>query len=368
MTAPRLRTLVAALLAAGLCGCHEQYVEPLPKSAVKLRARTSDGWELALVHYPARGERTGRPVVLCHGISANDRNMDLDEAHSLARWFARKGRDAYSVALRGTGESDRVDLAKGRRGGYSFDAFWRHDLPALIALARAHSGADAVDFVGHSMGGMVAYAYLSQGGQGINAAVTLGSPTRLDWGSALEPYVEQLASLFIPPEAAVPTLLLARLAMPLHGEIPGNPNELLLYNPQNVSKLTWKRLMAGGTADIDGALVHQFARLFKTGAFHSYDRKLDFRRDMASIRTPVLVVAGRLDRMAPVPAVKDGYRALGGPKKWLLVAESHGFPTDYGHMELVIGERAATEVWPHVLSFLDAHRQAAPRLDARPVD
>lgn len=50
----------------------------------------------------------------------------------------------------------------------------------------------------------------------------------------------------------------------------------------------------------------------------------DFRADMAKITTPVIVVAGKLDRVAPTPAVKDGYRSLGGPKRWLLITRANG--------------------------------------------
>jgi hypothetical protein len=56
-----------------------------------------------------------------------------------------------------------------------------------------------------------------------------------------------------------------------------------------------------------------------------------------------------------VPAVKDAYRALGGPKEWLLIGEENGAEADYGHLDLVIGERAGTEVFPRVLDFLDRH-------------
>jgi len=55
------------------------------------------------------------------------------------------------------------------------------------------------------------------------------------------------------------------------------------------------------------------------------------------------------------PAVKDGYRLLGGPKEWFLAGEENGAEADYSHMDLILGERAQTEVWPRVLDFLDRH-------------
>ena len=93
----------------------------------------------------------------------------------------------------------------------------------------------------------------------------------------------------------------------------------------------------------------------------SGDGSIDLRADMAKITTPVMVVAGRLDRVAYTPAVKDGYRALGGPREWLLVTRANGARAEYGHMDLVIGEHAADEVWAKVLAFLGSPPATAGR-------
>ena len=114
-------------------GCAARYAHPLPKQAVHHRANTQDGWEVALVQYLPHGVPTGRPVLLCHGIAANARHMDLDETHSLARWLAANGREAWTMSIRGTGDSDRADDVKGRKRGFSFDTVWQNDHPAAIA-------------------------------------------------------------------------------------------------------------------------------------------------------------------------------------------------------------------------------------------
>lgn len=263
------------------------------------------------------------------------------------------------MSMRATGKSDHVDPTRGRQAGFDFDTFWQQDLPAVIGYVRAHSGGGEIDYVGHSMGGMILYAYLSQGGDGINAAVTLGSPTRLDWGSPRYPVLNSLAENVLPGNLVLPSAFGAAATVALQGEIPGELGELILYNPENVSKETWKRLMATAIGDVSAAVLRQLARMLVTGGFTSADQQLDFRRDMGNIRVPILVVAGKLDRIGSVPAVKDGYRALGGPKEWILLGEEYGEQADYGHMGMVIGERAPSEVFPRVLSFLDRHAGAA---------
>lgn len=344
-----MRLLALILL---LQGCAALRTIPRPREAEALRAKTDDGWEISLTRYRAQGASTGRPVLLCHGISANDRNMDLDDTHSMARWFAAHGREAWTMSLRATGGSDGIDPAKGRPGPIFFDDYWKHDLPAAVAFVRAQSGADAIDYVGHSMGGMTLYAYLAEGGQGIHAAVTLGSPTRLDWGTPLEALIETFAPALVSSANAVPSAVGAGLINPIQPFFDDGPLERFFYNPRNTTHETWAHLLAYGTADVAGGTALQLLELIRRGRFTSADGAIDFRRDMAAIHTPILVVAGRVDRIALAPSVRDGYRALGGPKEWWLVSRANGASVEYGHMDFVIGERAPVEVWPRLLAFL----------------
>lgn len=384
MRASLMGSLGCALAVVLLSGCAARYAHPLPPEAVQHRARTADGWEIALVQYKPQGTPTGRPVLLCHGISANARHMDLDEAHSLARYLARNGREAWTMSIRGTGESDRVDEAKGRKGGYTFDTVWRNDHPAAVAYVRAHAvtpslvaqalarGEDhglpphvaalsapspRIDYIGHSMGGMLIYAYLSQGGEGLSSVVILGSPTRLDWGGPVEPVIARGSRAVVPVSAVIPMTSAALMSMPLQGYVPGTPLERLLYNPENMSREAWRRLIAIGTGDVSAGLWLQLVNMTESGRFESFDGTIDYRRDMAKIQNPILVVAGKVDRIATPPAVRDGYRALGGHKEWFLAAEENGLVADYGHMDLLVGKRAATELFPRVLQFLDRHAE-----------
>ncbi len=346
-----MRAWLLLLLSAGCV----RYV-PLPKEAEPHRAVTRDGWEIALVRYRPVGIPTGRPVVMVPGISANARNMDLDDRHSMARWFAAHGREAWTVSLRSAGDSDTANAEFGRKPGFNFDAYWEQDLPAVIALVQKLTGADSVDYVGHSMGGMLAYAYLSQGGKGIHAAATLGSPSRLDLGTGFEGVLEKGAK-FIPGSWMVPSSTGAWLAAPFQGLIDDGPFQRFFYIPGNTELEAWKRLMAYGTAPVSGAVAGQLVSIIATGDFTSADGTRNFREGLHQVTTPVLVVAGRLDRVALSPAVYDAYRALGGPKEWLLISRANGTVAEYGHMDLVIGERAPTEVWTPVLEFFNRHAE-----------
>ena len=347
----RVGVRACALMLLTLTSCASLQLAQLPKEAELHRAKTDDGWEISLTRYRAIGGPKGPPIVLCHGISANERNMDLDADHSMARWFAAQGREAWTMSLRGTGKSDGIDERQGRKGPIYFDDYWKHDLPAVVEYVKRISGVPAIDYAGHSMGGMVLYAYLSQGGQGIHAAATMGSPTRLDWGTGLESLLTSIGPRIVTPQWMIPSMFGAHLAEPF--QTADGPFERLFYNPQSTDPQAWHRLMAYGTADVAGGTALQLIELMQTGKFQSADGKIDLRAAMAKITTPVIVVAGRLDRIAVAPAVKDGYRALGGPKEWLLITRANGSRGEYGHMDLVIGDRAGDEVWSKILRFLD---------------
>lgn len=363
----RAQPLALAAAVGLLCaGCAHLGRVPLPKEAEVHRARTGDGWELSMVRYRPAGPPKGRPVILCHGIAANERNMDLDDQHSMARWFAGRGREAWTLSLRGTGGSDAASPSEGRPDDSDFDTFWKEDVPAAIATVRQVSGVEEIDWVGHSMGGMVLYAYLSQGGEHVGAAATLGSPTRLDFGTNTDQLLAAVGPL-LPKSGAFPSALGALLAAPLQGAVDDGPFQRLFYEPSNTRLEVWQRLMAYGTADVAYGVARQMAAMTKDGRFASADGALDFRAGLGRVTTPVMVVAGRRDRIALTPAVRDGYRALGGPKEWLLVSVANGARAEYGHMDLVIGEYAPLDVWPRVLHFLDRQaKRPAPAQPPRP--
>lgn len=349
---------VLVLLSAGSCA--RFFGIPRSTEAKTYAVPTADGWKVSLVRYPARGRPRGRPVLLCHGISANDRNMDLDEKRSLARWLSAQGRETWALSLRSAGESDRADDTQGRPADFGFDAYWQEDLPAALAFILSHSRADAVDFVGHSMGGMIAYAYLSQGGTGIHAAVTLGSPTRFGWDAKADGLLVEWGSLFISPGGQVPSSLGGQLVIPLEALFDGDPVENFFYNPANTSPEAFRRLLAYGTDSIPGGVAAQMLDLVRTGHFGSRDGARNFRADLSNVQTPVMVVAGRLDRLAPAMAVRDGFRALGGPKEWLMLSEATGSASEYGHMDLLLGDHAPNDVFKPLLEFFERHEKHSP--------
>jgi poly(3-hydroxyalkanoate) synthetase len=298
-------------------------------------------------------------VVLCHGISANARHMDFDAEHSLARWLAARGYDAWSMSLRGTWESA---LPKGSHTESkletNLDVYADYDLPAVIALVKQRSGAAQVDFVGHSMGGLVLYAYLARGGADVRAAVTLGSPARLRFGGKLEPFVRERGASLLSSINSIPNDTLGTLYFPLDGV--QTPLELLVMNPENIPSDRWHSFVIVGTAPMAGGVLRQFARGIAHDRFESADGSIDYLERLHSVKTPILLVAGKKDRIALADGVKAAYTALAGDKKFVVAGVENGYAFDYGHCDMLIGDRAPQELWPEIPSWFDAHAGPAP--------
>jgi pimeloyl-ACP methyl ester carboxylesterase len=330
----------------------------VPHNAEQLKIRTPDGWDLAVTHYTPRSPKAvgRRPVLLLHGLVTNSRNLDLDEKHSIARWLSSRGVDAWALSVRGKGDSSRPALVGGgKHWDWTFDTHAEIDVPAALAYIRERTGVPKIDCVGHSLGGMMLYALLARGGRPAEAVGTiavLGSPTGFRWG----PRFNKLAALGASIGKRLPWVPISSPTLLFLPLMEGYPEPLapIFYNPQNVSTKLWTSFLAVGVDDEPGTLVAQAQRWLEQDRFVSADGKLDYEALLANVRTPALVVAGKVDQLGFPPLVRRGYDALGGPKRWFLVAEENGASADYGHMDLLLGERAAEDVFVHVDRWLAA--------------
>ena len=328
------------------------YATPWPEPVETHRVHTSDGWELDLRHVkPTAKPLPAPPVIVVHGIVTNGRNCDVDESHSLARELAKRGFDVWIPSLRGTGESEKRWLATVDANESDFDAYVTRDIPAVIDYVREKTGAREVDYVGHSMGGMILYGYLTRGGPGIARAVTLGSPVWMRWTGRIEQLVRAGAP-FARAANLAPLRTTVMSTLPIQGSLDG-PVERLLISPENTSVETWQKFMAVGVDDVPGGLGAQFASWMRRGRFDSEDKTIDYLNGLQRVTVPFLVIAGKIDGIAPPWMVRPAYEALGSTRKqWIVLGEANGQSADYNHMDMLLGDRASTDVFPLIAAFL----------------
>ncbi len=154
-------------------------------------AYTADGWRLGVRHYrPEHPDPNKLPVVLCHGLGLNATFWTITDNHLPAQLNAR-GYEVYVFDIRGSGENgrpgrnDRINRAlrhtpfreRGERW-WNVNDLMRYDVPAILDYVQRDTGRDRVNWVGHSMGGMLMFPYLElepAGHERIASFVAMGS-------------------------------------------------------------------------------------------------------------------------------------------------------------------------------------------------
>ena len=94
---------------------------------------------------------------------------------------------------------------------------------------------------------------------------------------------------------------------------------------------------------IAGDSERQYASAPK--GFKSTDGTLDYSSAFEILDTPLLVVAGTEDGLAPPASVRPAYDRSGASDK-----AYRAFP--FGHIDLVVGKEATRTVWPLIRNWL----------------
>ena len=336
------------------------------KPPVTQTVTTADGFPLAIHHYPSpEGElplRT-RPVILVHGIATNHHSMDLVEDGSLARFLAAQGFDVWALDLRGHGGSRKAP--KGiKTSKRTFDDYVKHDVPAAIRYVRDQTHADGVAWVGHSMGGMIAYAYLGAGGTGIDALVTIASPGSMRQHGLIRGFAGMSPIVAVFPQ--VYSRNLGRMhAATLRGWVPFYVDNLV-YDRDNLTARERRLLIGVALENISRGEVRTFSTWVKKERFGSDDGIVDYAKNLDRITVPSLLLSGSADRIVPPPNVQFVMQRLASADKThRSFGKMHGDARDWGHVDLVAGRLAQAEIFPEIAAWLDARDPSAcaPQLD-----
>ncbi|MCA9629534.1 MAG: alpha/beta fold hydrolase [Myxococcales bacterium] len=330
-----------------------------PSHRLKHRVATGDGWHIALYEYSpeksvARSELP--PVVLCHGAFSRFHIYDWGGGEGLAPYLAEQGRRVFAVELRGRGDS----LARSPRGrkrqyerGWTIDDLLSQDVPATLDFVTRHTGASQVDWVGHSMGGMLILAHLSQEDDPrVRRVVTVGSADfrflgendeagshdprrgerrRVDLAQLMSPITRRLGVI-----PARPFMRGLAIAAPL---VPAK-YKATAYHAPNVERGVERRYLWHGFTNVSSRKFREFIRLPEPDGLSRYQH-------------PTLFIAGNRDLLVPPRLVKRTFEGAGSAdKRYLLFSKAEGHREDYGHGDLLIGRHAPVEVFPPIADFL----------------
>ena len=350
----------------------------------ELPVDTEDGWRLVITRYrpvsqPFPQPLFGVPLLLVHGYTQNRRAWNAGEFVKTMLYF---GADVFLLELRGHGKSSvAAQHRRSRREGtplpddvdyrWDLDSYLLHDIPAAVAAVKAASGRDRIVYCGHSLGGILGYAYATLADDLLGLA-TIGAPSdfgrmplwmrAIGWGPPIAFGVLDLAGAWYhlgrfalravgratglsPPREGFRPERFRRLPFRAafqwfdstvrKGEKGPQPGlalrSPLLYQPRNVALGALRPLLREGADDEPRATAEQFARWLRRGELVSYHLRHDIAAAFPRIRIPLAIFFGDEDPFASVRTTRNVYRSVSS--EYLLWRPVRGS----SHLDLTMG-------------------------------
>ncbi len=388
-TRNRLKTLpifpgwwLIALVSFLLNGCaavRERAGDPDLMPCRDTEIRTRDGWILGVRHYrPAHPDPAKLPVVLCHGLGLNATFWTITDNH-MPHQLTEAGYEVFVYDCRGSGNStpenyrrlnrllrNTVIPERGERSWTTDDQAF-YDIPAVLDHVRSVTGKEQVNWVGHSLGGMLMFTFLEIHPDRNRIANFVGM------GSTAVIMPSRDALEMSRANRGLRTILsivsTSRIARPMRfGRPPGLAYvDRFYYTRDNVDTRTVDRFYGYTLEDPGQAALLQLQPYLTEGRFKSADGTVDYTEHLDLITTPTLFIAGEGDVMADIPSKSWTFDRMSSTDKTMLrFGKKHGHQLDYGHCDLVWARSAPQEIFPEVIRWLDARQPSLASSQSSP--
>ncbi|MFP4173005.1 MAG: alpha/beta fold hydrolase [Candidatus Hydrogenedentota bacterium] len=320
---------------------------------------TEDGWRIAAHrHRPKDPGAHGEPVLLCHGIFVNHRNFEAPAGGAIVDSLTEAGYDCWALDYR---ICRSAHAPAGERFEATLDDVLLKDLPAAIQHIQERTGFSRIHWVGHSLGGMLFFAYeIVHGAAAVASATVLGAPPRFDGVHMTRRRL--LGLLFY----HVPTVLsfVVRLGAPL------------VFSMRLRSRLlpiNWANVHPDVTPGVFFHLVdlapYPAAREAEewavTGRWVMNHGKTDVAAETHKLRTPLLGLYAAYDPLARRENVVQLFDSLShGDKKLIVLSTEFGYSADYNHVDLAFARRGREETHRPIVEWLRAYPATEPETAA----
>lgn len=327
------------------------------------------------------------PVIMSPGICSNanifrmdqrGRCLSLSHNRSFANLLAAEGFDVY---LYHPGYTDRVHNRYISRHcpksvyynkryrvspTYNYSDLINMEAPAVVDFVSEHSGCRDLSWIGYSLGGMVAYSYLSKHpGNPIKNLITIGSPMALNQiFFRFIPFINFASKILGAEEDAVLGNLSQNI-VPLTRTIRALPDWFVrfnlispyLFNPMNITNATVKTMLGSIIEPMPRDLQKFFSNFIRKGysAQEKFTRYLHQLRRLKRTRKNFLFFYGAGDLIATPESVFLAREIISPNDPFNLV----GVPST-GHVDLVVGKNAFEQVWMPALEWLKDRQKKQP--------
>ena len=311
--------------------------------------KTDDQWQIHLHRRkPANG--AGEPVFFMHSLASNHLNFEVPHGFSLVDYLSKAGYDCWTLDSRAC--RDAAPRRPGLQYAATLDDVLTRDIPTALQYIREITGQPRVHWVGHSMGGMLLYAYDARtGGEGLASAVTLGSPP----GFKGYRYMSHGPLLFLNRHAHTLLSAVFRGFAPYY-DIWRPTSRLIPINWDNVHpKLRARELFHAAELPLPaiGAQMDQWA----AGApWVMCDGAVDVDGHLPKLKTPLLAIFGGIDPFVSLARADEFFGAIENPdKRMIMLSRANGNSANYSHIELPFAIESETEVFGPILEWLQQH-------------
>lgn len=281
---------------------------------------------------------TGPRVVLVHGFAQNRYTWHLSR-RSLSAWLASEGFDTWNLELPGHGNS------RSPAGSPAFAEY-----VADIRRVAEVMGEPAF-WVGHSLGGAVAYAAATV--VPMRGVIGIGALFRFAQANlalkALCSFSGMMEGRRLLGALNVRTNLAGRLLARLYGitDIAGYAFPISGWAPGSIEEdLLAERLRTG--FDWTSANVwFDMARWGVSGRF-------DYEDAWGTTDVPLLVLGGDLDHLMLPEDARTAYDLSGSTDRTWHLFDDYTTGVHWGHLDLIVGHAAPRFVWPMLRDWMRA--------------
>jgi pimeloyl-ACP methyl ester carboxylesterase len=301
---------------------------------LRSQVRTADGGFIGLRRLAPTGP-PGPPVLLIPGFGNTGHLYTIrNHGPSWLETLSAAGLDPWAVDMR-------------QHVGFQD---WLHlDLPAAVNCILRVTGYARIHVVGCSLGGLLAYTWLGHDPDApVDRLVAIGTP--LTWHEAPAAIrAFRVVGGLLGGHSPGGSRFLARRALPLLQRIGAGPFGFYLH-PDRLEPAAALSLPRA-VVDPGPALVRAVHRWVKDGEPRLGDGPLI--PHLARVRTPLLLVTGDGDRIAPERCCTPVLSAWGGP------TAHHRTQGDWGHVDLFISKGHQQQVLGPLLDWLQGERRTA---------
>ncbi|MBF0099672.1 MAG: alpha/beta hydrolase [Desulfobacterales bacterium] len=320
---------------------------------------TEDGRNLIMTHKVPVDKKPLGPIMFVHGLGQN-RYTWTQTKRSMENYFVSHGFETFNIELRGHG----LSRANGSDYPKTYETYLNYDMPAFFDAIREATGGQKIFYIGHSLGGTIAYCLGSQFQEYLAGIVSIGGPFIMAKGNTL---VQTIAKTGVFIDRSIPWIrklyprtfyidFIGLITKPGLSFLDSSSYKIPLqvWYPETIERdILIERIERG----FDRTGFNVIGLLFQwgaTGKFYSSDRTQNFENNIMDLHIPLLFVVGDRDYAVPLTAVQEGFDKAGSTDKTLKVFGDESSGIHFGHIDLITGQEAPKITWPYMLDWINS--------------